>query len=161
VLRVSTFDNANQSLAGPAFVDDRFSIGRPRRITLVRTDGVCDVPNIPFFGRHRHDLASKIENDSRTRRRGMRPSYVTRTLHITRASLHKVRGNTDPDQRALGLHGIENVNSAGLFVNDAACAGLCREHREIRVGRKLFNCLGARIERKEVEFSIPIGAEIN
>ncbi len=117
------------------------------------------VARVALLGRHGDDLAPELEHRPGPARREVGVADVLDALHEPGARLPEVggHGNREALRRAGG--GIEQVQPAGLLVDDLAAPGRRLQHGEIVVLRDPAHLLRRGVVRVDVELAVAIRAE--
>ena len=152
---------SSYSPAGIGEVREARAVGRPRRRALVRPGVVVRLRGSPFS-------AGTVRISPRNSKAARAPDGETAALRIHCAPFTKrgrvSRGPTArrwSSRRAVLRRGIEQVQVAGLLVDDLAAAGRGVEHREVVVrGQAASRCFDRGSNAEEVELAVAIGSEV-
>ncbi len=142
-------------------VRDPRAVGRPRRRALVGARSVRQVAGIALLGGHGHDLASVLEHRARARWRNAGVPDVVGPLHEPRARFAEIRRHADGQLLRRPGGRIEEVQPAGLLVDDLPAAGRRLHDREIVVVRDAAHPFRRRVVGVEVELAVAIRAEVD
>ena len=84
-----------------------------------------------------------------------------RAAHEARARLAQIGRHADRQLAALAGRRVEQVQVAGLLVDDLAAAGGGVQDREVGVPGELLDRLRLRVVRVQVELAVAVGAEVD
>jgi hypothetical protein len=124
----------------------------------VRADRVGQVAGVALFRRQRHDFAAIFEDGTGAGRRQGGAADPVGAAHESFARFAQIRRHRERHLSRGGGRGIEQVEIAGLFVNDFSAAGGGVDHGEVVVIGQLFDCFA--IIGKQVELAVAIRPEV-
>ena len=105
-------------------ISDGLAVGRPRRIPIGDGGRAGEVAHVALFGGHSDDLAVRLEDGTRARRRkgGLR-QLPGRNLFEVRARLRQISGEAHGYGALATAREIKQMQRTELLINDRAGAG--------------------------------------
>src|SRR4029079_13743508 len=108
------------------------------------------------------DLAPIFKSRSHAGWRDRGVAHVVATLHEARSCLPEIGGHADGEFATVARRcRIENVQVAGLLVDELPGSRAHVENGEVLVRGEAANLLRARVVRVDVELAVAIGAEVD